>query len=122
MLVLQLTMRYKKQLGNKLGFFEGSHAHDVKNHTDIENYFIANANLVAVSTHLGRPQLPLDQYFPIVFLRDPFSRAKSVFQFVKKDQSQPHSEDAQGSFRDIFVGLQRSLLAPWWLEIIRLYI
>lgn len=78
----------KERLGPAFGVFEGNHPHDIKDKTAIQAFFREHPKLIAVSTHLGRPQLPLEQFFPIVFLRHPYLRAKSVYTFTKKDPSQ----------------------------------
>lgn len=90
----------KEKLASSWGSYEGAHAHDVKSSRDIELYFKENPHLIAVSTHLGRPLLPLENFFPIVFLRHPYLRAQSIYEFMRRDTSQPFSAAARGSFED----------------------
>lgn len=90
----------KEVLGDEWASFEGEGPHDIKSNKDIERYFLSHPNLRAVSTHLGRPQLPLENYLPIVFLRHPFLRAKSVYEFTRRDATQPFALSASGTFAD----------------------
>ena len=70
--------------------YEGTHAHDVLSSQDLEQFLEKSPNIKAVSTHLARPPLPYEGACPIVFLRHPIARAKSVFEFVRRDPNQPN--------------------------------
>ena len=60
----------------------------------------------AVSTHLGRPGPELSEYIPVIFLRDPIDRARSVYRFIQQDATQPeHAALAHLSFRDFVDGV-----------------
>jgi hypothetical protein len=75
--------------------FEGSHAADIQTADALRRYLLANPQAEAVSTHLGRPPLPWPECLPIVFLRHPVLRARSVYEFTRRDPSQPCYEVAQ---------------------------
>ncbi len=54
----------------------------------------------AVSSHLPLALLSMPNSVPIVMLRHPIDRARSVFQFLKRDTSQEDHQAASGRFAD----------------------
>jgi len=80
--------------------FEGRHAHDIQTGEQLAGFLKDRPDVRAVSSHLARPPLPYANVFPIVFLRHPLLRAKSVYEFTKKDDSQPFRNGALGTFSD----------------------
>jgi hypothetical protein len=85
----------EKSFGPAWTSFEGTHAADIQSADALRTFLIANPRVEAVSTHLGRPPLPWPDCLPIVFLRHPVLRARSVYEFTRRDPSQPHFEAAQ---------------------------
>lgn len=85
----------KVSFGDAWAEFEGSHAHDIRSATDLSLFLDANKHLRAVSSHLARPPLPWDGCLPVVFLRHPLLRALSVYEFTRRDPSQPYADVAR---------------------------
>ncbi|GAB2556001.1 hypothetical protein [Rhodanobacter koreensis] len=85
----------KASFGTAWAEFEGSHAHDIQSSTQLSHFLAANKHLVAVSSHLARPPLPWASCLPVVFLRHPLLRAHSVYEFTRKDSSQPYGDVAR---------------------------
>lgn len=81
--------------GPKWTGFEGAHAADIQSAAALGHFLEAHPDIEAVSTHLGRPPLPWANCLPIVFLRHPILRAQSVYEFTRRDPTQPFSEAAQ---------------------------
>lgn len=74
------------------------HPHDVKTADEVRQFLVANPDVRAVSTHLGRPPLPHPNCLPIVFLRHPLLRARSVFEFLRRDPSHPSPKESFPKF------------------------
>lgn len=85
----------KASFGDAWAEFEGAHAHDILPARQLAEFLCANPHLRAVSSHLARPPLPWDGCLPVVFLRHPVLRARSVYEFTRRDSSQPFSEVAR---------------------------
>lgn len=75
--------------------FEGRHAHDIKSVVDVLAFLEKNRDVLALSSHLARPPLPYDDAVPIVFLRHPIARIRSVHSFVATDPAQHSHEIAR---------------------------
>lgn len=75
--------------------FEGSHAHDIQSSEQLAKFLCAKPHLRAVSSHLARPPLPWRECLPVVFLRHPLLRARSVYEFTRRDSTQPFSQPAR---------------------------
>ena len=75
---------------------------------DIEAFAKANPGVCAISSHQARP-FPIHRGFiPIVFLRHPIDRARSIYYFTKRDPVQfDHALARDGSFKDY---------VNWWLD------
>lgn len=82
----------KASFGGGWSEFEGSHVHDIQSSERLAIFLRTNEKIVAVSTHLARPPLPWDGCLPVIFLRHPLLRARSVYEFTRKDLSQPYSD------------------------------
>lgn len=85
----------KTSFGTAWVKFEGSHAHDIQSSTQLSRFLLANKDVIAVSSHLARPPLPWAGCLPVVFLRHPLLRAHSVYEFTRKDSSQPYGDIAR---------------------------
>jgi hypothetical protein len=79
----------QKFFGARCAVFEGLHAHDILLPSAVANFLEANPEVRAVASHLARPPVPFDHVKPIVFLRHPLLRAKSVYEFTRRDRNQP---------------------------------
>lgn len=91
----------KECFGTRWTTFEGKHSHDILNRDALRAFLDAQPEINAVSSHLCRPPLPYENSLPILFLRHPILRAKSVYEFVRNDNTQPdHELASQQSFRD----------------------
>lgn len=90
----------RKHFGKHWSPFEGTHAHDILTNRDLRNFLNDHPNVAAVSSHLVRPPTPAESVLPIVFLRDPLARARSVYEFTRKDPLQPYREHVTSSFSD----------------------
>jgi hypothetical protein len=88
----------KKHFGDRWGTFEGTHAHDIRKNEELLEYFAKNPDIEAVSSHLCRPSLKSTTVLPIVFIRHPLERAKSVYEFTKVDDTQPFRQSTTSSF------------------------
>lgn len=84
----------KASFDNGWAAFEGVHAHDVLSSRQLAGFLRANPHVRAVSSHLARPPLPWNGCLPVVFLRHPLLRARSVYEFTRRDSTQPFSQAA----------------------------
>jgi len=84
-------------LGERWASFEGLHPHDVQSANALRAFLRLHPRLLAVSSHLARPPLPWCECLPIVFLRHPVLRARSVFEFMRRDPSQPFARIAKNN-------------------------
>jgi len=91
----------KASFGDAWAGFEGVHAHDILSARQFAEFLRANEHVRAVSSHLARPPLPWNGCLPVVFLRHPLLRARSVYEFTRRDPSQPFADIARGGdFKD----------------------
>lgn len=68
---------------------------------EIAAFLTERPDLTAVSSHSARPPLPGQHVHPIVLLRHPIDRARSVYHFARRDPTQPdHHVARDGSFLD----------------------
>jgi hypothetical protein len=81
-----------KSFGEGWATFEGRHPTDVQDVEQLRAFLESRPEVRAVSSHLARPPLPWPQCLPIVFLRHPVLRAKSVYEFTRADRTQPNSD------------------------------
>jgi hypothetical protein len=80
--------------------FEGAHAGDCQNAAHLQAFLAARPTVRAVSSHLARPPLPAPHCLPLVMLRHPVDRARSVFQFLQRDRTQRDHPHTRGGFAD----------------------
>jgi hypothetical protein len=67
----------------------------------LRDFLAAHEHIRAVSSHRARPPLPTPAARPIVMLRHPVDRARSIYHFARRDQTQhDHAMARNGSFRD----------------------
>ena len=85
----------KASFGTRWTEFEGAHAHDVQSSDQLADFLRSNPNILAVSSHLARPPLPWDGCLPVVFLRHPLLRARSVYEYTRRDATRPFSDIAR---------------------------
>jgi hypothetical protein len=85
----------KASFGKAWAPFEGAHAHHIRSSAELAQFLDNNPHLKAVSSHLARPPLPWPDCLPVVFLRHPLLRARSVYQFTRQDSSQPFADVAR---------------------------
>jgi hypothetical protein len=95
-----LDAALRKHFGEEWTTFEGSNAHDIQSSLDLLNFLSANPAIKAVSSHLARPPTPKNTVLPVAFLRDPLTRARSVYEFTRLDATQPFRDAAMSTFAD----------------------
>jgi hypothetical protein len=87
--------------GNFWTTFEGVSASDIIDSARLKDFLNAHPHIRAVSSHLARPPIPMLSVRPLLMLRHPIDRARSVYHFARRDPSQPdHAVARNGSFRD----------------------
>src|SRR5208282_4106023 len=67
---------------------EGSSENFRFSNGDIEAFAKANPGVCAISSHRAPPSPSLRRSFPILFLRHPIERARSVYYFARRDPVQ----------------------------------
>ncbi|MFJ2987907.1 hypothetical protein ACIPF8_08570 [Collimonas sp. NPDC087041] len=95
-----LDLALQQYFGDQWTSYEGSHSHDLKTSADLYEFLKKNQAIRSLSSHLARPPLPHANALPIVFLRNPLLRARSVYEFTRKDPSQPFRDATSGTFSD----------------------
>lgn len=81
-------------------YFDGPKASSILTSEELKEFLRNNSYLKAVSSHQVRPPLPNNNCYPIVFLRHPIDRLRSVFNFVLRDANQPNHQVAkEGGFK-----------------------
>ncbi len=85
----------QKSFGPRWSVFEGGSATDIISSERLAEFLAARPDLLAISSHLARPPLPCESAYPIVFLRHPIERARSVYAFAAADPHQPDHEIAK---------------------------
>jgi len=93
----------EKAFGSAWTSFEGTHAEDIKSAADLREFLSTRPDISAVSSHLARPPLPFPNSLPVVFIRHPILRAKSVYDFMRKDSSQPQHHIAKENSLSHFI-------------------
>lgn len=84
-----LDRSLQEAFGEAWTTFEGRHAHDAQTSQQLAAFLREHPNIRAVSSHLARPPLPWSGCIPIVLMRHPLLRARSVYDFVRSDRTQP---------------------------------
>lgn len=92
---VSLDHALQRSFGERWQTFEGAHATDILSADQMRQYLATHEDVIAVSSHLARPPLPWVECRPLIFLRHPLDRARSVFEFVATDRTQPYGEIAR---------------------------
>jgi hypothetical protein len=91
----------ERSFGSGWTSFEGRHAHDVQTSEQLRQFLEDRPEIHAVSSHLARPPLPFPGCKPILFLRHPLLRARSVYEFVRRNpEQQEHTPDQPDTFSE----------------------
>jgi hypothetical protein len=103
----------EKNLSDSFGHLwavcEGDREHVLLSNEDVATFAKANPHIRAISSHKARPFPVLERLRPILFLRHPIDRARSIYYFTKRDPTQiDHTLARDGSFKDY---------ANWWLDL-----
>jgi hypothetical protein len=81
--------------------FEGASAGDIIDSQRLKAFLCEHPHIRAVSSHLARPPIPMMSVRPLLMLRHPVDRARSVYYFARRDETQgDHVVARSGSFRD----------------------
>jgi hypothetical protein len=79
--------------GDSWATFEGTDPNQILNSEQLAAFLTSRPDVRAVSSHQARPPLPAGfDAVPIVFIRHPLDRVESVYEFVRRDPSQPSHE------------------------------
>ena len=91
----------RDSLGGRWSTFEGSGEAQPVTSDEVAGFLTERPELLAVSSHLARPPLPAPHVSPIVMLRHPIDRARSVYHYARRDPTMAdHQAAREGSFRD----------------------
>jgi hypothetical protein len=92
----------------KWAIYEGTPESFSLSSHDIAAFAKANPGICAISSHKARPFQAPRRFFPILFLRHPIDRARSIYHFTKRDPVQfDHVLARDNSFADY---------VNWWLD------
>ena len=80
--------------------FEGDSATDLVSSARLNDFIRAHPAYRAISSHLARPPLPAGDWLPLVMLRHPIERARSVQRFAARDPGQPDHRFATKGLAD----------------------
>jgi hypothetical protein len=90
----------RDSLGDAWTTFEDPTGGDIVDCNRLREFLAEHPNIRAVSSHRARPPLPTPSARPLVMLRHPIDRARSVFCFARLDRTQPdHAIARTGNFR-----------------------
>jgi len=79
--------------GNSWSTFDGTDPNQILSSEHLTDFLTSRPDVSAVSSHQARPPLPAGfDVVPIVFIRHPLDRVESVYEFVRRDPSQPSHE------------------------------
>lgn len=91
----------RQSFGDAWTGFENSSGGDIVDCLRLREFLGTQPHVRAVSSHRARPPLPTPSARPIVMLRHPVDRARSIYHFARLDRTQPdHAVASGGSFRD----------------------
>lgn len=94
--------------GHKWIVCDGSQENIPLSNDDLATIAGENRDIRAISSHNARPFPAHRRFFPIVFLRHPIDRARSIYYFTKRDPTQfDHPLARDGRFEDY---------VNWWLD------
>jgi Sulfotransferase family len=95
--------------GHQWAVCEGDRENMLLSNDDVASFAKANPHIRAISSHKARPFPIVEKLRPILFLRHPIDRARSIFYFTKRDPTQiGHTLARDGSFKDY---------VNWWLDL-----
>jgi hypothetical protein len=95
--------------GHRWAVCEGDRENILISNDDVAAFAKANPHIRAISSHKARPFPVSERLRPILFLRHPIDRARSIYYFTKRDPTQvDHTLARDGSFRDY---------VNWWLDL-----
>ena len=87
--------------GDRWAPFEGNGQQFVLSNTDVAAFAQANPHVCAISSHKARPFPAVETFVPILFLRHPVERARSMYHFARRDPNHvDHAVARDGSFTD----------------------
>ena len=89
-----------KSFGDRWTTFEVSDVPGSFGPQSFESFLTKRPGIQAVSSHIERPFLRLFESMPIVMLRHPIERARSVFRFLQRDVTQRYHAFARGSLAE----------------------
>ncbi len=90
-----------ESFGGKWASFEGAPEKSVVSNNEVADFASANPEISAISSHKARPFPAVIGFFPILFLRNPIDRARSMYGFAKRDPAQvDHALARDLSFKD----------------------
>ena len=90
-----------ESFGEKWALFEGAPEKTVVSNDEVAAFAEANPNISAISSHKARPFPAVKGFFPILFLRHPIDRARSMYRFARRNPAQAdHAVARDGSFKD----------------------
>ena len=95
--------------GHRWAVCEGDRENILISNDDVAAFAKANPHIRAISSHKARPFPVSERLRPILFLRHPIDRARSIYYFTKRDPTQvDHTLARDGGFRDY---------VNWWLDL-----
>jgi hypothetical protein len=89
-----------ESFGDRWTTFEASDAPGSFGPQALESFLAKKPGIQAISSHIERPFLRVRESIPIVMLRHPIERARSVFKFLQRDVSQRYHAFARGSLAE----------------------
>jgi hypothetical protein len=97
-----------ESFGENWAVCDGSPESSRLSNDDIAAFAKTHPGVRAISSHTARPFPVHRGFFPVVFLRHPIDRARSIYYFTKRDPVQfDHALARDGSFKDY---------VNWWLD------
>jgi len=89
-----------ESFGDRWTTFEVSDVHGPFGPQSLESFLTKRPGIQAISSHIEKRFLRLSESIPIVMLRHPIDRARSVFKFLQRDVSQRYHAFARGSLAE----------------------
>jgi Sulfotransferase family len=87
--------------GHRWAVCEGAPEDVLLSNDDIAAFAKANPDVRAISSHKARPLPARRRFFPILFLRHPIDRTRSIYSFARRDPAQPdHTIARDLNFKD----------------------
>ena len=89
-----------KSFGDRWTTFEVSDVPGSFGPQSLESFLTKKPSIQAISSHIEKPFLQIFESIPIVMLRHPVERARSVFKFLQRDIGQRYHAFARGSLAE----------------------